>query len=137
LHKKQIRVFLENMSAAAASEELMASAVTQVSDDLSRTEEIDVALDEDAIVAAPVDDATTAATPTVPSIAEQASIVRDLDTGEHKVELKEGDYWFLVDAKWVRPFFFFFFFFAFFLAFVQLTNDIVGAVSKVARVRWL
>jgi hypothetical protein len=95
----------------AGGDELMASAVTHVSDDLARTDEIDVALDaDDAIVADNAADAPAA----VPSIAEQASIVRDLDTGEHKVELKEGDYWFLVDAKWVRQVFFFFFFSPFF-----------------------
>ena len=37
-----------------------------------------------------------------PPLAAQATMVRELDTGDKKVELVEGDHWFLVDVKWVR-----------------------------------
>ena len=38
----------------------------------------------------------------LPSPSEQAALIKDLDTGANKVELKEGDTWYLIDAKWVR-----------------------------------
>jgi ubiquitin C-terminal hydrolase len=48
--------------------------------------------------------ATTTTTTTVPSAAEQAAIVKDFDSGARKVELKEGDTWYLIESKWVRGF---------------------------------